>query len=84
MLDGTFTVPLAADLSAVAVGSLQLALDRGHRNDWFESPETIIEAADYPMACYKFGRETVALVMPLWRAPKDLRIDLSRPERVEE
>ena len=39
---------------SVAVGSLQLALDRGHRNDWFESPETIIEAALCVTGLYLF------------------------------
>ena len=30
---------------AIAIGSTQLLFDRGQRNDWFDSPETIVECS---------------------------------------
>ncbi len=39
---------------AVAIGSLQLMLDRGERNDWFESIETILELVIAIAAMYIF------------------------------
>lgn len=39
---------------AVAIGSLQLMLDRGERNDWFESLEIIIELVVAIVALYIF------------------------------
>ena len=39
---------------AVAIGSLQLMLDRGERNDWFESIETILELVIAIVAMYIF------------------------------
>ena len=39
---------------AVAIGCLQLMLDRGPRNDWFESMETITEATLAATALYIF------------------------------
>jgi MFS transporter, DHA2 family, multidrug resistance protein len=39
---------------AIAVGTLQLMLDRGETNGWFESEETIIEAATAGAAFYVF------------------------------
>jgi DHA2 family multidrug resistance protein len=41
-------------LLSIAIGSLQLGLDRGHRNDWFESTETVIEAALCVTGLYLF------------------------------
>ena len=41
-------------LLSIAVGSLQLGLDRGHRNDWFESAETVVEAALCVTGLYLF------------------------------
>ncbi len=38
----------------VAVACLQLMLDRGQRQDWFESPEIIIEAGIAALALYVF------------------------------
>lgn len=39
---------------AIAIGCFQLMLDRGQRNDWFESIETIIEASLAAVALYVF------------------------------
>lgn len=39
---------------AVAIACLQLMLDRGQRNDWFESTETIVEASLAAIAFYIF------------------------------
>ena len=39
---------------AVAVAAFQLMLDRGERNDWFQSTETIIEALLAALAIYTF------------------------------
>ena len=39
---------------AIAIACLQLMLDRGQRNDWFESLETILEASIAAIAFYVF------------------------------
>lgn len=39
---------------AVAVAAFQLMLDRGERNDWFESTETIVEGVLAALALYIF------------------------------
>jgi DHA2 family multidrug resistance protein len=39
---------------AIAVGAFQLMLDRGERNDWFQSAETILEGALAMLALYVF------------------------------
>jgi DHA2 family multidrug resistance protein len=39
---------------AIAVGALQLFLDRGERNGWFESEETVVEASIAAAAFYVF------------------------------
>jgi len=39
---------------SVAVAAFQLMLDRGERNDWFESSETIVEALLAALAVYIF------------------------------
>mgnify|MGYP003671339354 CR=1 FL=1 len=41
-------------LLAVALGALQLMFDRGQRNSWFDSPETIIELTLGVLAVYLF------------------------------
>lgn len=41
-------------LLAVALGAFQLMFDRGERNSWFESPETIIELTAGVLAIYLF------------------------------
>lgn len=39
---------------ALALGAVQLMLDRGERNGWFESPEIVIEASIGALALYFF------------------------------
>ncbi|MEC9347087.1 MAG: DHA2 family efflux MFS transporter permease subunit [Pseudomonadota bacterium] len=39
---------------SIAVAAAQLMLDRGERNDWFESTETIVEAALAALCLYLF------------------------------
>ena len=39
---------------ALALGAFQLMFDRGQRNSWFESPETIIELTAGLLAIYLF------------------------------
>ena len=41
-------------LLALALGAFQLMFDRGQRNSWFESPETIIELTAGLLAIYLF------------------------------
>ena len=41
-------------LIAVAIGATQLLFDRGQRNDWFDSPEIVIQAALAGAAFYLF------------------------------
>jgi DHA2 family multidrug resistance protein len=49
---------------AVAIASFQLMLDRGERNDWFDSTETIMEAALVVVALYIFIVHTVTTDKP--------------------
>lgn len=44
---------------AVAVGAAQLMFDRGHREDWFESPEILLEAAAAVIGIYIFIAHTL-------------------------
>jgi hypothetical protein len=44
---------------------------------------TVIEAPNYPLACYELAKNHVAEWVPLWRVPKDFELDLTKPERVE-
>ena len=39
---------------SLAIGSLQMMLDRGQSNDWFSSPETWVEAAVCAISAYYF------------------------------
>ncbi len=39
---------------SIAIGALQLALDRGHGEDWLESTEIIIEVSVFVVALYLF------------------------------
>ncbi|HEY3519332.1 MAG TPA: DHA2 family efflux MFS transporter permease subunit [Gammaproteobacteria bacterium] len=41
-------------LLAIAIGALQLMLDRGNSLDWFDSTEVVIEAATAALAFYMF------------------------------
>jgi DHA2 family multidrug resistance protein len=50
---------------AVAVGSLQLMLDRGERLDWFESTEVRIEAALVVLGFYVFLVHSLSSESPL-------------------
>ncbi len=52
----------------VAIGAFQLMLDRGQQNDWFESTETIIEAALALSAGLAFIIHTLTSEEPLLRA----------------
>lgn len=49
---------------AVAIGSFQLMLDRGERQDWFESPEIIIEASLTVAGLYIFVVHTMTTSAP--------------------
>jgi MFS transporter, DHA2 family, multidrug resistance protein len=49
---------------ATAIACIQLMLDRGGRNDWFESAETIIEAALAVAAIYLFTVHTLTTRKP--------------------
>ena len=49
---------------AVAIGSFQLMLDRGERQDWFESPEIIIEASLTVVGLYIFVVHTMTTSTP--------------------
>ncbi len=49
---------------AVAIGSLQLMLDRGERNDWFESLEIIIELVVAIVALYIFVIQSLTADKP--------------------
>ena len=49
----------------VAVGALQLMLDRGTQNDWFESTETIIECALAVGAGWAFMVHTITARAPI-------------------
>jgi DHA2 family multidrug resistance protein len=41
-------------LLSLAIGALQLMLDRGHTLDWFDSTEVVLEAATAALASYLF------------------------------
>jgi DHA2 family multidrug resistance protein len=41
-------------LLSIAIGALQLMLDRGNALDWFDSPEVVLEAATAALAFYLF------------------------------
>lgn len=47
--------------------------------------ETIIEAPDYPMACFRLGIYHIELWQTAGKlcAPADFKLDLSKPEIVE-
>jgi len=49
---------------AVAIACLQLMLDRGQRNDWFESTEIIIEASLAVLAFYVFVVHSLSSTNP--------------------
>ena len=49
----------------LALASFQLLLDRGQQNDWFESPETIVEAALAAGAAWAFAVHTLTARAPL-------------------
>ena len=57
---------------AVAVASLQLMLDRGERNDWFQSTEVLIEAGVALSAFYVFVVHSLTASHP-FLSPKLLR-----------
>lgn len=57
---------------AVAIGSLQLMLDRGERNDWFQSAEILIEAGLALSALYVFVVHSLTTSKP-FLSPKLLR-----------
>ena len=48
----------------VAVVGFQLMLDRGERQDWFDSPEIIIEAAAAALAFYVFAVHSLTAARP--------------------
>jgi MFS transporter, DHA2 family, multidrug resistance protein len=51
---------------ALAIAALQLMFDRGQRNDWFDSTETIIEAAVAVTCLYLFVTHTLTASSPLF------------------
>lgn len=53
-------------LLAVALGALQMFLDRGQQNDWFESWEIVIEAGVAISAMWMFGVHTATGNEPLF------------------
>jgi DHA2 family multidrug resistance protein len=57
---------------AVAVAALQLMLDRGERNDWFQSTETLIEAGLALSGLYVFVVHSMTASQPFLN-PKLLR-----------
>ncbi len=63
---------------AIGVGALQVMADRGHRLDWFESPEIIIEAVIACFALYLFFTHSLTSSRPFL----DPRILLSRQFRM--
>ncbi len=54
---------------SLAVGSLQLFLDRGQLNDWFNSREIWIEATISAVAFYLFAVHTVTSTRPTFVSP---------------
>ena len=59
---------------AVGIGSLQLMLDRGHRMDWFESPEILFDACLSLAGFYFFLARSLTAAHPFL----DLRIFRNR------
>jgi len=51
---------------ALGVAAAQLLFDRGHRNDWFDSGETVIEAAVALVCLYLFVTHTLTSSHPLF------------------
>ena len=49
---------------AITIGCFQLMLDRGQRNDWFESMETILEASIAAVAFYVFIVHSLSTAHP--------------------
>jgi DHA2 family multidrug resistance protein len=49
---------------AVAIGALQLMLDRGEQLEWFDSPEIVVEAACAGLAAYLFLVHTLTARAP--------------------
>jgi DHA2 family multidrug resistance protein len=49
---------------AIAIGCFQLMLDRGQRNDWFESVETVTEATLAAVALYIFIVHSLSATNP--------------------
>jgi len=49
---------------ALAIGSLQMMLDRGEQLEWFDSPEIVIEAACSGLAAYLFVVHTFTARQP--------------------
>lgn len=47
-----------------------------------EDHEAIIEAPDYPIACYKLATHHTRLFIAEGSVPEDMELDLSRPEIV--
>jgi MFS transporter, DHA2 family, multidrug resistance protein len=57
---------------SLAIGSLQLLLDRGQQNDWFSSTETIIEAIAFVVMTTYFVAHT--LLTPAHKSFVDFRL----------
>jgi DHA2 family multidrug resistance protein len=49
---------------SVAIGCLQMMLDRGEQLEWFDSPEIVLEAACSALAAYLFVVHTVTAQRP--------------------
>jgi MFS transporter, DHA2 family, multidrug resistance protein len=71
----TFDVFGFATLS-LAIGALQLLLDRGQQNDWFSSTETIIEAVAFVVMATYFVAHT--LLTPAHKSFVDFRLFKNR------
>ena len=52
---------------AIAIGALQLVLDRGEQLSWFESPEIIIESIVAVVAFYYFLSHSLTTATPFVR-----------------
>lgn len=44
---------------------------------------TVVEATNYPLACYRLGRDHAMTLMQKTGPPPDFELDLTKPERVE-
>ena len=51
---------------AIAIAAIQLMFDRGQRNDWFDSPETIAECAIGAVFLVMFGMHMLTARAPLF------------------